>query len=55
MLYEVITQSTGYVVKETLLLPGRLITGAVDAAAHATDQLDAYFAGELRRFDVPLD
>lgn len=26
-----------------------------DAAAHATDQLDAYFAGELRRFDVPLD
>jgi len=25
-------ESTGYVIKETLLLPGRLITGAVDAA-----------------------
>ena len=26
-----------------------------DAIPEVTDQLDAYFAGELRRFDLPLD
>ncbi|MFL5872190.1 MAG: methylated-DNA--[protein]-cysteine S-methyltransferase [Solirubrobacterales bacterium] len=40
-----------------LSFPGRRSPGGVrkDAIPEAAEQLDAYFAGELRQFDLPLD